>query len=62
MSRVPTMRDVPSHPKFCLRLSPEERAVFELAAATDGKRSLGTWLKMLARERIGRQKRLTTLE
>ena len=59
---VPTLKDVPSHPKFCFRLSPEERAVFEMSAKADGKKSLGTWLKMLARERVERQKRLASLE
>ena len=56
------MKDVQSHPKFCFRLSPEERAVFEMSAKADGKKSLGTWLKMLARERVERQKRLASLE
>jgi hypothetical protein len=56
------LKDVPSHPKFCFRLSPEERAIFERAALEDGKKSLGTWLKMLARERAERQKRLASLE
>lgn len=55
------MLDVPSHPTFCCRLSPEERAVFERAAQQDGKQSLGTWLKVLASARLERQKRLASL-
>lgn len=42
--------DIPSNPRFCLRLSPEERKQFEEAAERDGK-ALGTWLKWLARKR-----------
>lgn len=50
------MQDVPSHPKFCFRLSHDERAIFEQAAKADGKKSLGTWLKMLARARVAQHK------
>jgi predicted HicB family RNase H-like nuclease len=38
----------------CFRISPEEKVRFKEAAAKDGK-SLGTWLKHLARQRIAEQ-------
>lgn len=45
-----------SSPRFCMRLSDDERALFETAAKFDGKKSLGTWFKVLARARVEAQR------
>jgi hypothetical protein len=51
-SKIP---DIPSNPLVCVRMSPEEKARFRAAASRDGK-ALGTWLKLLARERAAELK------
>ena len=43
--------DFESHPPVCFRLATEEKERFKKAAEADGK-SLGTWLKGLARKRV----------
>jgi hypothetical protein len=43
----------PSNPQFSLRLEPAERARWQEVCEADGFRSLGTWLKTLARRRAG---------
>jgi hypothetical protein len=47
----------PGHPVIGIRLSLEEKARFKEAAAADGKKSLGTWMKALARKRIAKLER-----
>jgi len=45
---------IPSHPVVSIRMSPDEKAVFKVAAQKDGKR-LATWLKWLGRQRVAEQ-------
>ncbi|WP_006786532.1 hypothetical protein [Thiorhodospira sibirica] len=52
---------IKSHPATCLRLSPEEKALFREAVLADGKKSLGTWLKHLARQRVEELRRRGSL-
>ena len=42
---------VPSHPLFCIRLSPEEKAYLQEAAEAEGFKSLSTWIKHTVRRR-----------
>jgi len=44
---------IPSNKHFCIRLSDEEKEIFKSAAKEENK-SLGTWLKELARKQIRR--------
>ena len=39
-------------PHISMRLAPEEKALFLRALEADGKKSLSTWLKHLARQRV----------
>jgi predicted HicB family RNase H-like nuclease len=48
--------EINSHPTVCLRVSPEDKERFKVAAKADGK-ALGTWLRWLARQRIEQQNR-----
>ena len=51
MAKKVSKLKIPSNPIFPLWLSPEEKARFQAAAARDGYKSMGTWLKQLARDR-----------
>jgi len=51
---------IKSHPITCFRLAPSEKAVFQEAAAIDGK-ALGTWIKHLARQRVEELRRRGSL-
>lgn len=44
-----------SNPSFQIRISPEEKEALLIAASKDGFKSLGSWLKWLARERVKQQ-------
>jgi predicted HicB family RNase H-like nuclease len=52
--KKPPPASIPSHPRINVRISPAEKQAFTEAAARDNK-SLGTWLKWLARQRIAEQ-------
>ena len=43
---------VPSNPIVPLRMSTEEKTICKQAAAADGYKSLGTWIKHLVRDRV----------
>jgi hypothetical protein len=43
--------EIPSNPIMTMRISNKEKAEFQYAAKADGYRSLGTWLKVIARRR-----------
>jgi catechol-2,3-dioxygenase len=59
---MPTkMPDFKRSPHISLRLSPEEKALFREAVLADGKKSLGTWLKHLARQRVEELRRRGSL-
>lgn len=44
-----------SHPLFSIRIEEGEKQRFLVAASKDGFKSLGSWLKWLARERVKQQ-------
>lgn len=44
-----------SHPLFSMRIEDGEKQSFLVAASKDGFKSLGSWLKWLARERVKQQ-------
>lgn len=43
--------EIPSNPIMTMRISAEEKAEFQYATKADGYKSLGTWLKVVARRR-----------
>lgn len=55
------MPDFERSPHISIRLSPEEKALFREAVLADGKKSLGTWLKHLARQRVEELRRRGSL-
>lgn len=50
-----TVPKINSHPLFSMRIEEGEKQGFLVAASKDGFKSLGSWLKWLARERVKQQ-------